>query len=115
MLEKVAWINMLYDFYGQLLTGRQRAFIELYYSQDLSLGEIAGEYGVSRQAVYDALKRSAGTLEDYEARLGLVKKFALEKKKLTEVGALLDEYRESGEGAKLDTARLLLAEIIDMS
>lgn len=115
MLEKVAWMNMLFDFYGQLLTERQRAFIELYYSQDLSLGEIAGEYGVSRQAIYDALKRSAKTLESYEARLGLVKKFTLEKKKLAEVGALLDEFRESGEGAKLNSARQLITEIIEMA
>lgn len=114
MLEKVSWMNMLYDFYGQLLTERQRSLMELYYSQDLSLGEIAGEYGVSRQAVYDTLKRAGKALEDYEARLGLVRKFVQEKKKLAAVGTLLDEYRESGEVAKLDQARQLIAEMMEM-
>ena len=56
MFEKIAWITMLYDFYGQLLTERQRDFVELYYGQNLSLGEIAGEFNVTRQSVHDTLK-----------------------------------------------------------
>ena len=47
MLEKVAWMNMLFDFYGQLLTDRQKDLMELYYCQNLSLGEIAGEFKIT--------------------------------------------------------------------
>ncbi|MCL6635703.1 MAG: DNA-binding protein, partial [Peptococcaceae bacterium] len=57
-MEKLARINLLYDFYGQLLTDRQKSFIELYYGQDLSLGEIAREFAVTSQAVHDTLRRA---------------------------------------------------------
>lgn len=67
-------MNLLYDFYGQLLTKKQRAFFDLYYQADLSLGEIAAQHDVTRQAVYDILKRSERTLEDLEQKLGLVEK-----------------------------------------
>lgn len=113
MLEKVAWMNLLYDFYGQLLTERQRSFLELYYGQDLSLGEIAGEFGVSRQAVYDTLKRTGKALEAYEAKLGLVKKYARERDILAEVRKLLNIYRDSGDQTKLESAIDLVTEIIE--
>lgn len=67
-------INLLYDFYGQLLTAKQRALLKLYYQADLSLGEIADQQEVSRQAVYDILKRSERTLEHFEDKLNLVEK-----------------------------------------
>ncbi len=69
-MDKFAWVNLLYDFYGRLLTERQQKIMELYYEQDLSLGEIAAEINISRQAVYDAIKRAGATLENYEEKLG---------------------------------------------
>lgn len=62
----------LYDFYGQLLTQRQQEFMDLYYREDLSLGEIAERFDVSRQAVYDNLRRSETLLEGYEEKLQLL-------------------------------------------
>ena len=62
----------LYDFYGGLLTERQKKVMEQYFYNDLSLGEIAEENGVTRQAIHDLLKRVEQTLERYEARLGLL-------------------------------------------
>lgn len=67
-------MNLLYDFYGQLLTKKQRAFFDLYYQADLSLGEIASQHDVTRQAVYDILKRSERALETFESKLGLVER-----------------------------------------
>ncbi|MCF1782989.1 YlxM family DNA-binding protein [Lactobacillus mulieris] len=61
----------LYSFYGQLLTKGQQAYFEDYYYDDLSLGEIADNHGVSRQAVYDNLRRSSKSLENYEKKLHL--------------------------------------------
>ncbi|MBF8418597.1 putative DNA-binding protein [Heyndrickxia coagulans] len=75
MLEKTTRMNDLYDFYQSLLTPKQRSYMSLYYLDDLSLGEIAEQYGVSRQAVYDNIKRTEQTLEDYEKKLGLLEKF----------------------------------------
>lgn len=63
---------MLYDFYGPMLTSRQQELMRAYYLEDLSLAEIAGEDGVSRQAVHDLIKRSEAALHEYEARLGFV-------------------------------------------
>ena len=75
MLEKTTRINYLYDFYQSLLTPKQRSYMSLYYLDDYSLGEIADEYGVSRQAVYDNIKRTEAMLEEYEEKLLLFDKF----------------------------------------
>ncbi len=108
LLEKTTRVNFLFDFYQSLLTDKQRTYMELYYLDDLSLGEIAGEYKVSRQAVYDNVRRTEAMLEDYEAKLGLFTKFQersiiieqieqrlLNEKALTdEVQSLLQEIKE---------------------
>lgn len=75
MLEKTLRMNDLYDFYQSLLTTKQRQYMELYFLDDWSLGEIAEEYEVSRQAVYDNIKRTESMLEEYEEKLKLVSKF----------------------------------------
>lgn len=64
-------INVLLDFYGDMLTEKQRAFIEYYYNDDLSLAEIAENEGITRQGVRDAIKRAEGQLYEMESRLGL--------------------------------------------
>lgn len=74
LAAKKVRITLLYDFYGQLLTARQQSLFALYYQADLSLGEIAEQQDVSRQAVYDILKRSERTLENLESKLQLVAK-----------------------------------------
>ncbi len=71
-LSKLGRITLLYDFYGSLLTPKQHEVIRLYYEYDLSLGEIAAEFKISRQAVHDILKRAERSLEAYEAKLGLL-------------------------------------------
>ncbi|RKO66617.1 YlxM family DNA-binding protein [Desulfofundulus salinus] len=96
-MEKLAWMNLLYDFYGQLLTQRQQKFVELYYAHDLSLGEIAEQFGVSRQAVHDVLKRAEHILTRYEEKLGLVAKFMEQRRRLGEALALLDENSSMNE------------------
>lgn len=79
-------ITLLYDFYGQLLTARQRDVLALYYQADLSLGEIAEQQEVSRQAVYDIIKRSERTLEDLESKLQLVEKHETDRLLLVKIG-----------------------------
>lgn len=74
-LVKTTRVNFLFDFYQSLLTDKQRTYMKLYYLEDLSLGEIADEYDVSRQAVYDNVRRTETMLEDYELKLNLFSKF----------------------------------------
>ncbi|WP_409294405.1 putative DNA-binding protein [Peribacillus sp. SCS-26] len=90
MLEKTTRMNYLYDFYHSLLTEKQQSYMSLYYLDDYSLGEIAEEYEVSRQAVYDNIKRTEAMLEEYEAKLLLFKKFQERKVILGNMRNLLE-------------------------
>jgi len=74
-IQKTNEMNTLLIFYGDLLTEKQRVYIELYYAEDFSLGEIAGHFNLSRQAVYDNIRRTGDLLEEYESKLGLYHKF----------------------------------------
>ena len=75
MLERTNRINTLFDFYGPLLTDKQQSILSLYYQDDYSLGEIAAEFEVSRQAVYEHLKRAEQALVDYENKLCLAAQY----------------------------------------
>ena len=66
---------MLFDFYGDLLTERQREFYDLYYNEDLSLAEIAENYGISRQGVRDVIVRAEATLTELEDKTGIIRRF----------------------------------------
>lgn len=78
-------MSMLFDFYGELLTEKQKELFDLYYNEDLSLTEIAEHAGISRQGVRDAIVRSETVLRDTEDRLGLVKKYSGYENKLAEI------------------------------
>ncbi|WP_438432412.1 putative DNA-binding protein [Gorillibacterium sp. sgz500922] len=75
VLEKTTRVNLLFDFYGPLLTEKQQTFLGCYFRDDLSLGEIAGEFDISRQAVYEHIRRAEATLESYEEKLGLAARY----------------------------------------
>jgi len=81
-MKKIENKALLFDFYGPLLTAKQSKVWDLYYQQDFSLAEIAEEEGISRQAVYDLLKRTEKILEAYEQKLGLIARFKQDKEKL---------------------------------
>ena len=68
-------MTMLYDFYGDVLTDRQKEFYDLYYNEDLSLAEIAENYGITRQGVRDVIVRAEAILTDLEDKTGLIKRF----------------------------------------
>ena len=73
-------IGWLFDFYGPLLTERQRKLLALYCNEDFSLSEIAAREGISRQGVHDLIKRCDKILRDYEDKLHLVERFMQTKK-----------------------------------
>ena len=68
-------MTMLFDFYGELLTDRQKEFYDLYYNEDLSLSEIAENYGISRQGVRDVIVRAENYMTEIEDKTGLIKRF----------------------------------------
>ncbi|MCD7809974.1 MAG: YlxM family DNA-binding protein [Erysipelotrichaceae bacterium] len=73
-LEKKQRVNLLMDCYEELLTDKQQQYLSLYYQEDLSLSEIAEELNVTRNAVFDNLKRAVHSLENYEDKLHLLAK-----------------------------------------
>ena len=66
---------MLFDFYGDVLTPRQKEFYDLYYNEDLSLAEIAENYGITRQGVRDVIVRAEAYLTEIEDKTGLIRRF----------------------------------------
>ena len=96
-LEKTTRLTYLFDFYQSLLTPKQKSYMSLYYLEDFSLGEIAEEYDVSRQAVYDNIKRTDAMLEQYEEKLLLFQKFQERQKlmtKLREFSSVMENQQE---------------------
>lgn len=85
LVSKNLDITLLLDFYGDMLTDKQRSFISYYYNEDLSLSEIAANEGITRQGVRDAIKRAETQLIAMEERLGLVTRFENMKIGLSEI------------------------------
>ena len=106
-LEQLEYKGMLYDFYGELLTPHQKGIYEDAVFNDLSLGEIAGEQGISRQGVHDSVKRSVRALESYEEKLHLVEKFLCIRDK---VGKIQD-LAGSCDGNNLETMKAEIRKI----
>ncbi len=87
-MEKIIEQNLLYDFYGELLTKHQRKVYENAVYNDLSLSEIADELGISRQGVHDLLKRCDKIMAGYEEKLKLVEKFSMTRERIIEIKKL---------------------------
>ncbi len=96
-MDKILKQSLLYDFYGELLNEHQRSVYEDYVLNDLSLGEIAQDMDISRQGVYDILKRCDKKLESYEAKLHLIEKFLKTKEKVQEINAYANQILEQTE------------------
>lgn len=89
-IESIAENSLLYDFYGQLLSKRQQEVMALYHEENLSLSEIAEEFGISRQAVHDTLKKAEQALNEYEAKLGLMARLMKSKEAVADIDARID-------------------------
>ena len=85
LLEKIIGMALLSDFYGPLLTEKQRQALSLFYDEDYSLSEIAAECACTRQAAHELIKRSEALLADYEQKLGLVAKHQQRQSQLRQV------------------------------
>ena len=103
-MEKVVEQGILYDFYGELLTGHQRRIYADAVYNDLSLSEIAEENGISRQGAHDLLKRCDRILAGYESKLHLVEKFTHIRRKAEEIERLSAADAAVGAGMEPGTA-----------
>ena len=112
-MEDIARQSLLWDFYGSLLTPRQRQVLELYTQENFSLAEIAEEIGISRQGVHDTLRSARKALDGYEEKLGLLRRYmetAKSVEKLDErIRTLIENIKEGR--ADMESAAGELAEI----
>ena len=100
---------LLFDTYGGMLTDKQRDCFDMRHNQDLSLGEIAEEMGVSRQAVCDNLSRTEALLRRMEENIGCVKRDMLMRRALREILDAADAMQASSDPAVLNQAKRILA------
>ncbi len=105
--------SLLYDFYGELLTKHQKDIYSQFVLEDLSLGEIAQEAGITRQGVHDIIRRCSQALNGYEEKLHLVEKFVAVKEKVKQIDVLLDGYEREKDETRLREIRKLSGEIIE--
>jgi predicted DNA-binding protein YlxM (UPF0122 family) len=111
-MEKKVEEQLLFDFYGDLLTENQREILHSYYEDDLGLAEIASVTGRSRQSVYDTVKRGRKIMNEYESRLGLLRRFLENRKKVGEVrteltGLIRECDRTEPEAMRAELTRIL--------
>ena len=104
--------SLLLDFYGELLTDKQRSCYDLHVNEDLSLSEIAEQLGISRQGVWDNIRRAEKTLTEIEAKTGLMRRFEETREALSGLGARLEELAAVTEGEASRTARQLADELL---
>ena len=91
--QKKLEFSVLLDYYGAVLTDKQRAILTEYYDEDLSLAEIAENYGITRQGVRDAIKHGEATLTDMESRLGYARREGAQRADLERLEQLVMEVR----------------------
>lgn len=102
-MEKLVEIGILFDFYGKLLSEKQFQAIELFYIHDLTLGEIGEELEITRQGVFDTLKRSEQKLYHYEEVLGLANKFKKSHESIKNIIKIARELQEYGRNEDVET------------
>lgn len=112
-MDEILRRSLLFDFYGELLTDHRREIYGEYIQEDLSLSEIAQEHGVTRQSVFDLVKKCEKTLEEFEAKLGLVERFQRTGIKAEKIHRLVQEADEGNRErilAEIDSIALSITE-----
>ncbi len=113
-MERIVRQGLLYDFYGELLTARQRCIYEDVVFNDLSLSEIAQEQGITRQGVHDLVRRCDRILESYENKLHLVEKFEMTKLLAGRIETLLNQYQKEQDASLLRQAEEVARKIVEI-
>lgn len=108
-------LSLLYDFYGALLKENQRRMFESYILEDYNFSEIAIQEGISRQGVYDAIKRASKQLREYEEKLGLVARFEKQKLLVQALRREVQKLQTPGEEKHWKKAFQILENILEES
>ncbi len=97
---------MLFDFYGDLLTERQREFYDLYYNEDLSLAEIAENYGISRQGVRDVIVRAEAAMTEVEDKTHIIQRFHRTRSAIEAIDQAADQLLQAVDQGVCDDSLL---------
>ncbi len=111
MSDKTLQMSLLLDFYGELLTDKQRSCFSLHYNDDYSLAEIAEEMGISRQGARDLIVRAEATLKETENKIGLIERFTERKAVIAQMTQKLKEIESLTDGRARELAGQLLGTI----
>ncbi|KAF1683974.1 MULTISPECIES: putative DNA-binding protein [unclassified Veillonella] len=111
-MEERVLISLLLDFYGALLTERQKQCLALHHEDDMSLGEIAEQLGVSRQAIYDNMQRARQLLEMYESKLHLVAQYEKRESVVAAMRRELDHLQSRAKDAEFQTSTNTLYQLV---
>lgn len=101
MTDETLKRTLLFDFYGELLTGKQREYYDLHYNEDLSLQEIAEQRGVSRQAVWDIIRRAETTMDKLEKKTSFVERSVLRQNAVKDIAAEVRKLPDSPEKLRI--------------
>lgn len=112
-LDQIVELSLLYDFYGALLKDHQREIYEDYILNDLSLSEIASDQEISRQGVYDIVKRCSKQLLEYENKLKLIEKFNNTKERVNNIHLIAKQIKNDGDITKINEIEKLSYQILD--
>ncbi|MGP1349963.1 MAG: YlxM family DNA-binding protein [Stomatobaculum sp.] len=104
-LELILNRDLLFDFYGDLLTDHQKRIFEEVVFNDCSVSEVARDEGISRQGISDLIRRTEDQLKSYEAKLGLVRKFRRQRRFVREIRQLAEKFETDGDMAHIGRIR----------
>lgn len=91
-MEEILMQTLLFDFYGELLTEKQQEVYQQVVLEDYSLSEVAQQMHISRQGVYDMIRRCRNALEEYEGKLHLVERFVKIREQVHQIQKLSREH-----------------------
>lgn len=111
-LNSLVESDLLYDFYGDLLTDHQKRIYEEVIFNDCSLSEVARDEGISRQGVSDLIRRVGEQLSEYERKLGLVGKFLRQRRDIREILNLAESFSRTKREADIDKIRALAEKLL---
>lgn len=106
--------SMLLDFYGELLTEKQRECFDLHYNEDLSLSEIAEQLGISRQGVWDNIRRAEAAMQEIENKTGLIRRTEETAKALERLKSRIEQLKELTDGRGREIAEAAEKEIAEL-
>lgn len=113
-MDKIIERGLLFDFYGELLTNHQQKIYSEAVFNDLSLSELSEEEGISRQGIHDLIKRCDKSLQEYEDKLGLIKRFQQIKTEIENIGAIIESNKNLDDASKQELKSRLISIVEDL-